>query len=239
MPNNCTPNPIFKFPDEDWDPAFKGLENIKPAQDRQLFHVDALSLNAPKEGIPQAEFEALRQLTPLRAGRDAQIRKQARSAHHAIQPVLDVVGLHIDAMPDLKWKAMRGLLIENITPAIFTFKVCFQRGRPWNIKQNGWAPMFVKGDNLYPGHPSYPSGHATLAHTFAYFLARLYPQSTMALMTEAANVAFNREVAGVHFASDSEAGRLLAQQMVEAMFDAKLNPNHGTFNAMVQALKLS
>ncbi len=232
-------SPLCDFPKEDWDPRFDGADKEWPAAKDVFLNLIDLSLPAPSELAHGHEHLRLMHLKHFRSVVRDTIRKQAQSPHHAIQPVLDVVGLHIDKRPDLDWKEMRRLIIANVTPVIFSYKVKFNRGRPWNCLGPALDAMFQRPDALYPGHPSYPSGHATLAYTFAYFLARLYPNATLALMTEAAGAAFNREVAGVHFASDSEAGRLLAKQMVEAMFDAKLNPNHGDFTAAVNALKLS
>ncbi len=77
---------------------------------------------------------------------------------------------------------------------------------------------------LTPGHGSLPSGHATEAFTVAYVLWKLVsptePQPKSVdwaeqLMRQAARVAINRTVAGVHFPVDSAAGQLLGLTLGE------------------------
>jgi hypothetical protein len=67
-----------------------------------------------------------------------------------------------------------------------------------------------------PGHPSYPSGHSTEAHLIADVLddvLSLAPQQaamTTDLEALAWRIARNREIAGLHYPSDSLAGEQLA-----------------------------
>jgi hypothetical protein len=62
-----------------------------------------------------------------------------------------------------------------------------------------------------PGHQSAPSGHAAVAYLLAGLLAPMQRAtlSSERLFVAAASVATNRELAGVHFASDSQAGQAL------------------------------
>jgi membrane-associated phospholipid phosphatase len=84
-----------------------------------------------------------------------------------------------------------------------------------------------------PGHASYPSGHATEAYLISKCLAQVLTMSpppggapaaqaattkynpadndSTALQRLAQRVARNREVLGVHYPSDSQAGRVLAE----------------------------
>ncbi|WP_440640681.1 phosphatase PAP2 family protein [Bradyrhizobium sp. PUT101] len=75
-----------------------------------------------------------------------------------------------------------------------------------------------------PGHGSFPSGHATQAYAVAYVLKRLlslhkatpgFPQIVEQLERQAARIATNRVVAGVHFPVDSMAGRMLGVALGE------------------------
>jgi acid phosphatase (class A) len=56
---------------------------------------------------------------------------------------------------------------------------------------------------------SYPSGHATGTQLQARILAKLFPQQAEALLKRARQIADSRVVAGVHYASDTEAGLAL------------------------------
>jgi hypothetical protein len=67
-----------------------------------------------------------------------------------------------------------------------------------------------------PGHSTWPSGHATEAFTTATFLQALLQAALGAgnvyqeqLQRQAARIAVNRTVAGLHYPVDSAAGRLL------------------------------
>lgn len=70
-----------------------------------------------------------------------------------------------------------------------------------------------------PGHPSYPSGHSTQAHLIAFTLAHLVPAATVELEAVAWQIAVNREIAGLHFRSDTVAGRDLAGQIFAILLD--------------------
>jgi hypothetical protein len=64
-----------------------------------------------------------------------------------------------------------------------------------------------------PPHPAYPSGHSAQIHTLARVLAALRPGCEETYRLFAAGVAFRREIAGVHFPSDTRAGELLAASL--------------------------
>ena len=74
-----------------------------------------------------------------------------------------------------------------------------------------------------PGHGAFPSGHATQVHAVAYVLKKLlssisipgYPTVIDQLDRQAARIATNRVVAGVHFPVDSMAGRMLGVALGE------------------------
>ena len=71
-----------------------------------------------------------------------------------------------------------------------------------------------------PGYAAFPSGHATQAFLAARLLATLGAHPVggvidMQLQALAIRVAQNREVAGVHFAADSSAGRVLGESLAD------------------------
>ena len=75
---------------------------------------------------------------------------------------------------------------------------------------------------LTPGHGSLPSGHATEAHMIAAILWTLRNVNTahdkswrIQLFRQAARIAINRTIAGVHFPMDSAAGQLLGFTLAE------------------------
>ena len=64
-------------------------------------------------------------------------------------------------------------------------------------------PLFTSADF------SYPSGHASGMELQARILAELFPEKSDALLQRARQIADSRVVAGVHYASDTEAGLAL------------------------------
>jgi len=96
------------------------------------------------------------------------------------------------------------------------YKNEFNRPRPSQLSPALMPPIAV------PGHASYPSGHATEAYLMAKCLEKVMPiaastpvdpndPETTALQRMAQRIARNREVLGVHYPSDSAAGKKLAE----------------------------
>ena len=77
-----------------------------------------------------------------------------------------------------------------------------------------------------PRHPAYPSGHATqsyfIAHCLIAFTNANESQKQLYLQ-RAENVAVGREIAGVHYSSDSLFGKEIAKS-VALLFSGKNNP---------------
>ncbi|MEL6202915.1 MAG: phosphatase PAP2 family protein, partial [Pseudomonadota bacterium] len=86
-----------------------------------------------------------------------------------------------------------------------------------------------------PGHSALPSGHATEAFTAAVVLASVMNHDsdlTKMLMRQAARIAVNRTVAGVHYPVDSIAGAMLGLnlgQMIVALAGQEHSIQPATF----------
>jgi hypothetical protein len=130
-------------------------------------------------------------------------------------------------------------LLVNIASIVATFTVLFYkngvagrykpRPRPSHVCPALLPPIPV------PGHPSYPSGHATEAHLIALVLNQVFQsndQSSQASkagkrepamnydLTALANrIARNREIAGLHYRSDSDAGKKMAADIWRLLQD--------------------
>ena len=107
--------------------------------------------------------------------------------------------------------------IDPFAPkAYFFFKRHFARARPYH-----YLPKLVppKGAPVIerPKHPAYPSGHATMSFLYAHLCAECMPLGKEAFFRLATRISLNRELAGVHFSSDSQAGILLGRQLFEIM----------------------
>jgi membrane-associated phospholipid phosphatase len=107
-------------------------------------------------------------------------------------------------------RAVRDVLRE-VSPIVLRFKRKFDRIRPHRLEPTLQPVIDV------PGHPAYPSGHSTQAHIVAYLLAELAPRKRAVFERDALRVAVHREIAGVHYPSDTAAGALLARQVLDRM----------------------
>ena len=102
---------------------------------------------------------------------------------------------------------------DNVIAVVLHFKQIFDRVRPSYLDKTLTTTISV------PRHPAYPSGHSSQAYTFAHILGELDNNNKDTYLEAAYRVAHNREIAGVHYPSDSEAGRSLAMQYVQILFN--------------------
>ncbi|MFN5666479.1 phosphatase PAP2 family protein [Bradyrhizobium sp.] len=94
------------------------------------------------------------------------------------------------------------------------FKLRFNRARPQQV-----CPALVPLINS-PGHASFPSAHSLESHLIALALAEIHPRHTRRMLVALADrIGRNREVAGVHYPSDTHAGKVIAHQAFELLKD--------------------
>jgi hypothetical protein len=112
------------------------------------------------------------------------------------------------------------------------WKGYYQRVRPSQLMPALMPPISI------PGHASFPSGHATQSKLVALCIEQLLPgyqqdatkklpaapsqgslcdELTPNLRHLARRIARNREIAGLHYPSDSVGGRILAKQIFSTM----------------------
>jgi acid phosphatase (class A) len=86
------------------------------------------------------------------------------------------------------------------------FKGTFNRARPQQV-----FPALLPLINS-PPHPSFPSGHSLESHMIALALGEVMPEAKPSLIALADRIGKNREIAGVHWRSDTDAGRAIAEE---------------------------
>jgi hypothetical protein len=132
----------------------------------------------------------------------------------------------------------RMLIVADALTALITmhYKFYFNRPRPTQIVPGFMSPI------QHGGHASFPSGHSTQSHAFAALLTEVVPSSlgdrttiAEALDVLAHRIARNREIAGLHYPSDTKAGVTLAQAITtKILLDQTYLPK---FKALVDAAK--
>ncbi|MEM9342266.1 MAG: phosphatase PAP2 family protein, partial [Pseudomonadota bacterium] len=105
--------------------------------------------------------------------------------------------------------------VLDITERVgYVYKMKFDRPRPNQFAT--WLRPFLGN----PAHDSYPSNHSFQLFSVAETMTRLIPENpaTSELFYVAQRVAENREMAGIHYASDSFVGRELARLFSPYLF---------------------
>ena len=120
-----------------------------------------------------------------------------------LEMMSDLVGGEAELISELKRQ------IDTIT---LKLKYSYNRLRPRETAK-------FYGENLTPhvavDTPSYPSNHTAVGYVVAGVLAKKYPQHEKELLKIAEDNANSRVSLGVHFVSDVEAGKELADRLLD------------------------
>ena len=98
------------------------------------------------------------------------------------------------------------------SPIIGAGKDAFNRPRPYALETQ------LKPAVPLPGGASYPSGHTIWAYMTALVLADMVPERRLQILARADEFARNRVIAGVHYPSDVESGRMTATIFTAFLF---------------------
>jgi len=95
--------------------------------------------------------------------------------------------------------------------ACFNAKYTYWRIRPPQLDK-GITPLFPA-----PNHPSYPAAHSCASMASATILAAFFPEDAAMLRAAAREAGDSRIWAGIHYASDRDAGEVLGKAVAEAV----------------------
>ena len=118
-----------------------------------------------------------------------------------IKLMLDIVG---EKRPD--WDQFA----KDVDIHILRLKMKYGRPRPYEITDK------LKSETDTSKSPSFPSGHATEGYVFAKVLGNKYPKKQKELDSMAEKIAMSRVQMGLHFPSDIEAGKKVAELIANA-----------------------
>ena len=219
--------PQYLFDKAWWGQAFLELHEQpieKPILDFGRLRCVAL----PADGFANTRTECV-DLLKLQEERTPEQEKQciaeAQGSSALVWPLLTTSKLKLAGLRTVAGRLHLERLLIAVEQAVYQQKLIYRRARPAQfepqLKPVFKGPRSVAGDQtgkLYPGHPSFPSGHSTMAHTLSKLLDKLSAATELTDKVARA-LAFNREVAGVHYRSDSVAGECLAEAIVTQMFE--------------------
>ena len=101
-----------------------------------------------------------------------------------------------------KFSAFFDRVVETEGAVVDPAKDVWKRSRPHQLSD------LVKPAVKLSSSGSWPSGHATVGTMMGIILADMVPEKRAEIMARAAEYAHNREVGGIHYASDVEMGKI-------------------------------
>ena len=205
-----------EFPDQAWAPTYLEIIAIGPEYlERDL----DIPLPPPR---PSGSLEVQREILDMKImERDARDEAQILLIHAENDPKLEPMDLF----------ALHGMLPGRAeAPAIWSFLTevngdlgFFVMREKWRFKRarpNQEDPSLTTVIPV-PPHAAYPSGHAAQSHMMAYALSVLNPVCTEAYFRLAADIGHRREIAGVHYPSDSLAGEMVSTTVFERLMETR------------------
>lgn len=165
----------------------------------------AQDLTALIQPPPAADdLRAARDLAVLRALQASRTPEQVRAAQSDVDEsgflFQDVLGPRFDARRLPRTADLLARAGEAAAAAMNRAKAVWNRPRPSAVAPDLHPCLPV------PATASYPSGHAVLGMVHAGLLARMLPEHRAALFARARRYAEAREVCGLHYPTDTEAG---------------------------------
>jgi hypothetical protein len=175
---------------------------VGPGQSQWLAADSLFSLPSP----PTNDLEEARQVRALSSLRTPQrLQEIQNQAPGPVSDFFEAAGVITTQCPAQAYFATA--IVSDTADVVFALKRHFSRLRPHQVLPD------VKPAIEVPWHAAYPSGHATQARLLARVFATWYPEKAPAFAALAKRIAQNREVAGVHYPSDSAAGASLGDQL--------------------------
>jgi acid phosphatase (class A) len=166
--------------------------------------VDLIHILAPPPtaGSPAAKADLQAVLDAVNSRTDAQIKKVQADDQRIVFRFSDVMGPNFrpESLP-FTTQFFQHIYADG-NAATVAAKGYFKRQRPFVVDPN------IKIIVVQAPDFSYPSNHSTFAYEAGILLAAMVPEKTAAIFKRAADYGRNRVIAGVHFPTDIEAGRI-------------------------------
>lgn len=163
----------------------------------------------------KSELDGLEQLARDKRSETVVARAMA---DHGAAPIMEIffTAGYFDKVNNSKTYDVMKLADLEMQYFTVKYKKKFLRARP-SVLRSELKTLFPN-----PGHPSYPSGHAGQSWLIGLILSYIDPAHMKEYKNFAKSVGFRREIAGVHYPSDSAAGRSLAEQVFAKLMENKV-----------------
>lgn len=228
-----------RFPQHAWEPAHLILVDAEPYYVSQAWS-RFITLEPPPPDA-DSECDAVIKAGQDRAERKEEVREQGGALHLQLWPIIEALRLsgvtkenwspEDEAVTGVQlphtWEMLRAALWD-MQCGLYALKLRFNRGRPVHAFGSKIGVTSLRT----PGHPAYPAGHAAQSHVSVLLLETALkrmkqvpanmPRLLDDMLRAGERVAENRVVAGIHFPSDTVAGKDLALQYVPMLLRSTL-----------------
>jgi hypothetical protein len=202
------------FPQSSWDPDHFATVVLAEFIKGGGWDTMLAAANVPAQAVIDDELLELAQLVYYRPSVLAEAMAQDRAILPYFSGILD---FNLRSRPATVYLCAVALRVGSFQA--MHYKYTFDRPRPSRLSPQLIPPFGP------PGHPSFPSGHATQARLVALCLEQVMPAAIIPVDNQnvpqpedgplrrmAARIARNREVVGLHYRSDTVAGNALADE---------------------------
>jgi acid phosphatase (class A) len=189
-----------------------------PAWPGDASYISLNQVNLAKLLAPPPAAQSDQQKLDLMAVLQAQKGRTASQSERAVadndysifRMAGEVLGPNFTAERVPKTAAFFARVIQDARTLFLATKAVWDRSRPFKVS----ADVKPIGELEHTG--SYPSGHATRGYLAAIILANMLPEKSESLFARGREYGENRVLAGDHFPTDIEAGRIAATAMAVA-----------------------
>jgi acid phosphatase (class A) len=156
----------------------------------------------PDSPAGKADLQAV--LAAVNARTDASIQLAKDDDQRTVFRFADVMGPNFKTETLPLTTALFDHIYKDGNAATLAAKNFFKRTRPFVVDPE------IKIIVVQPPDFSYPSNHSTFGNESGILLAEMVPEKAVEIFARAAQYAHNRVIAGVHFPTDVEGGRIAA-----------------------------
>ncbi|WP_238538965.1 phosphatase PAP2 family protein [Novosphingobium sp. AP12] len=150
----------------------------------------------------------------LHAASDADLKPA-----HALQTFACASGVSPDPKKTPVLYRLLGKTMIDVGLSTYKAKVHYQRVRPFVVHGN--ASCYPPDEAALRSDGSYPSGHSAVGWGWALVLAEVMPGRADAILQRGRDFGDSRLVCNVHWASDVDAGRLMASATIARLHAAQ------------------
>jgi acid phosphatase (class A) len=208
-PAAADPDAGAGFPDRWWSPALRAQLILAEVARGDWHRHDP---GPPRYDSPAVLAEEIKALLDRRMQRAVRLPEIMAQSDDFTDYLLQLLTADGGRRPYTATLVQAGMQVGSMV--VLHWKAKYRRARP-SQHYPALLPMIP-----VPPHPSYPSGHALQAHLVRHMVADIFEDAGTraamdAVLEKTANrIAGNREIAGVHFPSDSCASRALAPRLM-------------------------